>query len=124
MFPGSLLIQQKGYEILGGILFLLPIAGVVGVFYFSIRAATDIAYGTNMQKSSGILIGIVTPFMCVIMCAVMGYLATTEIKRYGIKSRFFGGIKSVEIQAAVHNLKLIEQGVVATPPSNPVTFQA
>ena len=123
LLPGSTLIQQKGFEIIGAILFILPIAGVVAVFYLSIRSATDIAFGCNYAPAFGIILGIFAPFMCLIACAIMGYLASTEMKQYGLRTRFFQGFKKVEVEWTVDRLKTMEQSAPVRQPTAQPGFQ-
>lgn len=94
----------------GGVLLgIICLACFVTIFYFSIRSCKDIGEGCNWSPIAGLLLGIFTPFIGLIMFVVIQMLAISEMKNYGIQSRAFRGISSKEIKAKIEELRSLEQ---------------
>lgn len=117
LFAGGV-ASSNGKEILGYILFVLPVACVVGTFYFSIRAALDIGFASGWPPVAGILLGLFTPIMCLVMCAIMGFIASVELKNYGIKYRSFRGLDKNLVRDTI--AKMAEMENSSQPFSSPV----
>ncbi len=108
LFPGLAFVEKPGWEILGYALFILPLASVIGIFFFSIRSGRDIGYGNDWSPALGVILGILAPCVGIIMCIVMQYLATAEMKRYGIVTRPFRGLDRALVRSTIARLAAIE----------------
>ena len=102
-------IQQPGYETIGWVLVIFPAASFFAMYYLSIRSVRDVGYGNGWADALGILLGLIVPFMCLILCAVFGYLASSEMKKYGIVTRSFKGIDKVQVKDTIARLAEMEQ---------------
>jgi hypothetical protein len=111
MLPPAACFGNPGWEILGYILCILPIASFVGIFFFSVRSGMDIGFGNGWSPAFGVILGILAPCVGVIMCIVMQYLATAEMKRYGIVTRPFLGIDRDHVRATIANLAAMEKSL-------------
>ncbi len=90
--------------LLGGMLALFVVV-VAGTLPFN----KQIAIGKDWQPGQAILASILMGINSALCCGIIGYvvmqqLASTEIKKYGLKVGF-GGFKKKELEAAIANLR-------------------
>lgn len=74
----------------------------------------NIAYGANWNPGMALLASILMAVNSALCCGIIGYvvvqqLAMNEMKRYGLKARFFGGIKKQEVEQVAAQLDAIQR---------------
>ena len=116
----SLLIQALFMNAGGGedaLLIWLIGSAVIGVFVAlaTYRCNKSIAYGANWHPSMAILASTLMGLNSALCCGIIGYvvlqqLATNEMKKYGLKSRFFGGIRKREVEQIAVELETLQRG--------------
>ena len=107
-FAGVGLASSPGNEVWGILCFIVAATSYIGAFYMSIRSGGDIGFGIGWPPAVGIMLGILTPLVGIIMAIVLQYVAVGEMKNYGIKNRAFKGLSKVEVRSKIEELATME----------------
>lgn len=105
-FVGIAMLSSKDVEIYGALVMLIGIVGIIFSIYTSVKACVRIGNASNMSRGVSILLGVIAPFVGIIMIVIVQYIALEEIKRYGVKTGVFGGLKK---KAVVECIEWLQQ---------------
>jgi hypothetical protein len=104
IFGGIGLMSSKGSELIGIAAMILGIGFYIGAFYFGVRSGGDVGFGNGWAPSTGPILGFFAPLVGIIMIGILQYLATTEMKQYGITVGSFSGVKKAKVMAKIDEL--------------------
>jgi hypothetical protein len=93
--------------------------GGFGVLFVIIALTTyspnkQIAYGANWASGMALLASLLIALNSVVCCGIIGYvvvqqLAANEMKKYGLKSHLFGGIRKREVEQVAQQLETLQR---------------
>jgi hypothetical protein len=94
---------------LGG-LGMLFVTVAVGTYFPNKR----IAYGANWAPAMAYLASFLMALNSILCCGIIGYvvmqqLAANEMKKYGLKSHFLGGIRKAEVEDVARQLESLHR---------------